>query len=99
MLSKHKIFWASKLLYIIKLNLIKINIILFIRYYDSETSNQYKCHAAFELMIEPGSYEIGELLPKSSRTDCHQISSLVIPKLGTKTVLTALYFRFDRDIN
>jgi len=50
-------------------------------------------------MIEQGSFEIGELLPKSSRADCHQISSLVIPKIGTKTVLTALYFRFDRDIS
>lgn len=50
-------------------------------------------------MIELGSFEIGELLPKSSRIDCHQTSSLVIPKIGTKTVLTALYFRFDRDIN
>lgn len=71
----------------------------FIRYTDSETNNQYKCYAAFELMIELGSFEIGELLPKSSRTDCHQISSLVIPKIGTKTVLKALFFRFDRDIN
>lgn len=71
----------------------------FNRYYDSETNNHYKCNAAFELKIELGSFEIGELLPKSSRTDCHQISSLVIPKIGTKSVLTALYFRFDRDIN
>lgn len=70
-----------------------------IRYCDFETNNQYKCHAAFELMIEPGSFEIGELLPKSSRSDCHQISSLVIPKICTKAVLIALYFRFDRDIN
>jgi len=50
-------------------------------------------------MIKPGSFEVGELLPKSSRTDCHQISSLVIPKIGAQTVLAALYFRFDRDIN
>ncbi|KAF0766521.1 neuralized-like protein 4 isoform X1 [Aphis craccivora] len=68
-------------------------------YYDLETNNQYKCHAAFELMIEQGSFEVGEFLPGSSRADCHQISSLVIPKNGTKTVLTALYFRFDRDLN
>lgn len=72
---------------------------MFVRYYDPETNYQYKCHAAFELLVEPGSYEIGDILPKSSKTDCYQISSLVIPKLGTKTVLTALYFRFDRDIN
>lgn len=72
---------------------------MFLRYYDLETNNQYKCRAAFELMIESSSFEIGELLPKSSRADGHQISSLIIPKTGTKTVLTALYFRFDRDIN
>lgn len=71
---------------------------MFIRYCDSETRNSYKCHAAFELMIEPGSFEIGELLPKSSRTDSHQILSLVIPKIDTKTILAALYFRFDRDL-
>jgi len=50
-------------------------------------------------MIEQGSFEVGEFLPGSSRADCHKISSLVIPKNGTKTVLTALYFRFDRDLN
>lgn len=50
-------------------------------------------------MVEPGSFEIGELLPKSSKAECQQqISSLVIPKSSTKTVLKSLYFRFDRDI-
>lgn len=49
-------------------------------------------------MVEHDSFKIGELLPKSGRTDCHQISSLVIPKIDTQTVLVALYFRFDRDI-
>jgi len=74
-----------------------IKLFYLIRYYDLETKNQYKCYAAFELMIKPGSFEV-ELLPKCSRTDYHQISSLVIPKIGTQTVLVALYFRFDRDI-
>lgn len=70
----------------------------FIRFYDLAANNQYKCHAAFEVMIELGSFEIGELLPKSSKAD-YQSSSLVIPKNGSKSVLTAIYFRFDRDIN